>query len=219
MPYRLPNGVSACMVANQAIFLDTVKDRYFSVSGGTAQAVRAVLEQRPVQEEDLDKLARAGLIQVDDGVPASAPLPPTAPTRSLVEEAEAPTIWGAGQLFEVGTSLMRARHAVRRRPLASILDDLAVSKADLAPSAPCTDRALAYAAIFNASRRFVPIRPRCLPDSLALLASLARRRVTADLVFGVRVNPFNAHCWVQSGDIVLNDAVDNATLHTPILIA
>jgi len=37
-------------------------------------------------------------------------------------------------------------------------------------------------------------------------------------VFGVKLNPFSAHCWVQAGDIVLNDAIDHVTIHTPILV-
>ena len=176
MSYCLPSGVSACMVADRAIFLDTGKDRYFSVSGRSAQAVRAVLEQRPIDAMDVEQLAKAGLIQVADGLPTNVRPPPAAPTRSLVEEAVGPATWGAGHLFEVAARLMRARHRVSRRPLASILDDLAASKADLAPAAPCTARALAYAAKFNASRRFVPVRPRCLPDSLALLAGLGAPR-------------------------------------------
>jgi hypothetical protein len=71
---------------------------------------------------------------------------------------------------------------------------------------------------FLATRRLAPAAPRCLPDSLALLDHLARRGLGGELVFGVKLNPFSAHCWVQRGDLVLNDALDHVTLHTPILV-
>jgi len=51
-----------------------------------------------------------------------------------------------------------------------------------------------------------------------LVRFLARRRLSASIVFAVTTNPFNAHCWVQSGDLVLNDTVGNAILHTPIRV-
>lgn len=28
------------------------------------------------------------------------------------------------------------------------------------------------------------------------------------LVFGVKLDPFSAHCWVQIGDLLLNDRAD-----------
>ena len=56
------------------------------------------------------------------------------------------------------------------------------------------------------------------PTSLALLDFLARRGVFADLVLGVKLNPFGAHSWVQTGPVVLNDAVDHVNAHTPILV-
>ena len=75
-----------------------------------------------------------------------------------------------------------------------------------------------WAATYAAARRLVPIKFSCLADSLSLIAGLARRRLAADLVFGVKLHPFSAHCWVQAGDLVLNDPIDHAILHTPILV-
>jgi hypothetical protein len=78
-------------------------------------------------------------------------------------------------------------------------------------------RVISLAAAFNQARRSVPLAPRCLMDALALLDFLGSRQAFPGLVFGVRLNPFGAHCWVQSGDTVLNDRVDHTGLHTPIL--
>ena len=41
----------------------------------------------------------------------------------------------------------------------------------------------------------------------------------ADWVFAVKGAPFAAHCWIQLGDIVLNDSVENVRAYTPIMVA
>jgi hypothetical protein len=55
-----------------------------------------------------------------------------------------------------------------------------------------------------------------VPDSLALIACLWRRGLPADLYFGVRIAPFAAHCWVQSGDCLLSDPFDIVREFTPV---
>ena len=57
----------------------------------------------------------------------------------------------------------------------------------------------------------------CLFDSLALIHFLARFRVFPDWVFGVTADPFEAHCWVQTGGVVLNDTVERVSAFTPIM--
>jgi len=44
------------------------------------------------------------------------------------------------------------------------------------------------------------------------------RGLAADLVVGVRLNPFAAHSWVQAGSHVLNDRMDSVRTYTPVLV-
>ena len=69
---------------------------------------------------------------------------------------------------------------------------------------------------FARARRYVPIEPVCLLDSLSLLRFLSRRGLSANIVFGVTSEPFAAHCWVQAGDVVLNETLSDANAYTPI---
>lgn len=69
---------------------------------------------------------------------------------------------------------------------------------------------------FAASRPFVPARRACVPDSLALASCLWRRGASADVFFGVRLDPFAAHCWVQAGSILLSDPLDIVSEFTPV---
>lgn len=78
-------------------------------------------------------------------------------------------------------------------------------------------RALRLAAIFGALRPLYPRPYLCTFDSLALLEFLAARGVHPRWVFGVRAEPFHAHCWVQYGEALLNERLDRAARLTPIM--
>jgi hypothetical protein len=74
-------------------------------------------------------------------------------------------------------------------------------------------------AIFERLRVYVfTANRRCLFDSLALLNFLAWHGHFPDWVFGVRLYPFAAHCWVTSGAVVYNDTPERVGGYTPILV-
>ena len=65
-----------------------------------------------------------------------------------------------------------------------------------------------------------PLYPRpylCLFDSLALLEFLAGYHTYPRIVFGVVADPFQAHCWLQEGDVLLNDDLERVAKYKPIL--
>ncbi len=66
------------------------------------------------------------------------------------------------------------------------------------------------ARLVDAAARHGPYRATCLPRSLALWWLLRRRGVAADLRIGVRKEDgqFQAHAWVESCGLVLNDGAD-----------
>ncbi|MGH9587636.1 MAG: lasso peptide biosynthesis B2 protein, partial [Acidobacteriaceae bacterium] len=69
-----------------------------------------------------------------------------------------------------------------------------------------------------ARMRVIATGPRqCLFDALALKLFLAKYGVFPDWIFGVRINPFAAHCWLQDGRTVLNDSLDSVRRFTPIM--
>jgi hypothetical protein len=61
--------------------------------------------------------------------------------------------------------------------------------------------------VFQVLRPFYPRPYLCLFDSLALLEFLAYWTLFPAWVFGVSVDPFEAHCWVQQDTLVLCDTV------------
>jgi hypothetical protein len=219
MGYRLRDQLSVCVVEDQAIFLDLARDRYSSLGGAGAQAIGALLSDRPAAPEGLLPLLKAGLVVKTDDEARLSAVDIAPATASLVESSEPKPGFGLGDVIGVGLALLPTNHQLVDRPLADIIAGLAALRASVRATRDDDAVLRKDAALrFLAARRFVPIEPRCLPDSLGLLAFLARRRLTAALVFGVKLDPFSAHCWVQDGALVLNDAMDHVAMHTPILV-
>lgn len=71
---------------------------------------------------------------------------------------------------------------------------------------------------FDQARLLRTAANRCLPRSIACALVLARHGVRATVVIGVKRAPFGAHCWAQSGPVVLNDTWDEVQRFTPILV-
>ncbi len=59
--------------------------------------------------------------------------------------------------------------------------------------------------LFRHLLSFTPFTPKCLFGSYALLHFLDAHGLRADWIFGVQLFPFRAHCWVASGDLLLNE--------------
>lgn len=64
---------------------------------------------------------------------------------------------------------------------------------------------------------FVTVKDQCLYNSLFLIEFLACYRVYPSWYFGVRLNEFYAHCWVQDRNIVFDDSIMNTSANQPIM--
>jgi hypothetical protein len=65
---------------------------------------------------------------------------------------------------------------------------------------------------------WTPAPAKCLIRSFILLRLLRRHGLDARWVFAVRTWPFEAHCWLQAGSTVLDDARDRLVAYHPILV-
>jgi hypothetical protein len=71
--------------------------------------------------------------------------------------------------------------------------------------------------VFTTLRPYYPRPYLCIFDSLALIHFMAQFDVFPCWVYGVKLEPFGAHCWVQVGNLVVNDMVDHVRQYTPIM--
>jgi len=78
-------------------------------------------------------------------------------------------------------------------------------------------KARTLVAAFNSLRLWYPRAYLCLFDSLALLEFLALHGIYPQWIFGVTADPFQAHCWLQEGPVVLNDTLFRVCNYTPIM--
>jgi transglutaminase superfamily protein len=76
------------------------------------------------------------------------------------------------------------------------------------PGLPEMEVAQSVAAIQEAVSRHLPWQASCLEKSLVLWWQLGRSGVTAEMRIGARkeAGRFEAHAWVEVGNVVLNDS-------------
>lgn len=121
-------------------------------------------------------------------------------------------------ILAAASGLIRTRLQLRIGGLASMLHRVSASKArngDLTPSAGIIER---VAAAFEDSARLTRSHDQCLARSIAVATQLAGSGVAVDLVIGVHLRPFGAHCWIQVADRLVNDRYDAVRAYTPILV-
>jgi hypothetical protein len=215
---RLHSNVSYGLIAGRPVFLDVSRDRYLALDP-LAEAAFDRARQPPSSacpnNEDATRLLATKLFTLADDwtpmPPVQVQIPdiqisPEAPARSRL--LDVPEIW---------LLLWQARRALVSGALGSALCRLKNHRSKvLAPASSVETAALACR--FQMARALVPIAPSCLQDSLALGTWLARRGACPDIVFGVKLDPFAAHCWVQTEAAILNDAPDTVSPFAPVLV-
>jgi hypothetical protein len=211
MGWALKQGVSFCIADGQVIFLKLAEDRYVRPAAALNARFLDWLDAKGSGDAPPPKSVQKDLLEWRDA-PSAFPAPcfHAAATDALaipntVVLAAAPV---------AATALLRARLEVAIRPLNRVVEGRQhpISRT---PASNC-DRE--HASRFLAARAWLPMKRRCLPDSLALFDHLAKRGCRPTLLLGVVPEPFAAHCWVQHGGTVLNDRLDIVSRFTPILV-
>jgi hypothetical protein len=206
MYWRLLPTLNACIASDRLILLDIEGDRYSAVPSEIAAPTIDWLRADDDAAAPAAFAARLGqqvLGKTAVDVALSEILPPdVTPLQTLRSTVSAAAA--------VGTSWL----ALRTRRLKVILD----RRARLRGRGTRADTAIlrSRAQAFITARRWCPINPNCPLDSLALDRWLGAP-ANVQLVFGVVGQPFEAHCWVQSGGEVLNDSYDRVSRFEPIL--
>ena len=203
------------LVDGEPIFMDARTDTYFALEAGQNTDLIALLDGGG-QIGCGPRLAKAMGLGGEPAEIVRAECPPAA--RSLVDE-QALAHWpGPADLFSTARVVISTRWSLRRSPIETILEDLLASRAHVMDVATCGAPLSAGTRRFLSARRLVPVKGNCLLDSLALLRLLGSARHGAMLVFGVKLHPFAAHCWVQAEDLVLNDRLENVASFSPVRV-
>jgi len=117
--------------------------------------------------------------------------------------------WGLLLVCAVTSWFMLTRSPQRwKRWHASHFDENVVDESDV----------VHLVATFRTAILLIPGVRLCLANTMLLSAFLRRHGIRATWVFGVRTYPFEAHCWLEWQDIVLNDTPDHVRWFTPIMV-
>jgi len=210
MRFTLAPHVHIAFVDGDVVLLDAATDRYACLPACDAREIRSGSAVRWWDQGPLvAELAAAGYFMPSSEPPGkgrSLPVPCELDLHMLDGDVPVLTVSDL-----TTTALAGARTAWRlaaQRPMHWLRPRRY--------EAPRPDEAVALARRFTEAQLHLPRLSRCLPRSLALLDFLAGRDCPAQLVFGVRTHPFEAHCWVQAGNIVLNDTVSRLRWYAPI---
>lgn len=224
MSARVRAGLSYCRVDGHPIFLDLPGDRYFEPPAALGDALIAFVEgnEHAISKEDFGNLLRLNLLTAPS-LATCAELQPVVeePFHSALESAAPTATTGLRLILEVVGTVLVTQLLLKRRRIGDVLESLIQRRQrmlQLPLSNFSSGLAVDAALEFNNARPYAPVDTRCLPDSLALTLFLLRRRVHTHIVFGVTRDPFGAHCWVQAGNVVLNDTIGNVNNHEPILV-
>ena len=217
MAYRVREGLHWCRCSGRILFLDLVEDRY-SCLPRTLDSAFLRLSSGATDAADLAALrplAAAGLLVEDTAPPAT---PVTIPP-AIGDHCAEPGLSAAADVIAAIASQLRWALVLRLRPLGQIARSLERCAGRFEAPACDPDHVIGrFASAFAAASLLLPVHDRCLVRALAFRSLCVRRGVRPQLVFGVRLNPFHAHCWVQLDRRVLIGDFEQVRLFTPIAV-
>ena len=220
------------------IFLDMLRNKYIGVRGPELAALSKAVLGRPTIDNDLAQALKPEHVtewvsrlrdqKLISETPCDRPQLDSpcleVPMTSLMADGEqampAPD-WR--QLVRLWRSVLVTSAWMRRRNLAEIAERIAALRSRHEHQAAHAD--MHADAMRSAVTSYMFWRPfaltthdRCLNDSLALIHFMASQALFPHWVIGVKVRPFGAHSWVQSGSVVLNDLPERVRHYEPILV-
>ena len=229
--YALAHHVFICVHDEHVVFLDVHKDRYFALEAARTAGLGSLVPDWPVSVSQPDAglpsvialLLKKGILvaKVECGKAAS-PISAEKPRGNLTAEDvdQAPRI-GPAMVCRFIAAATRAALLLKYRTFGHVIDRVAgrLARATSAGRVPDIARTEGLVSAFATLRPFFfTAKDACLFDALALSEFLASYAVYPRWVFGVQARPFGAHCWLQLGDIVLNDTAEHVKHYSIIMV-
>lgn len=205
-------ALSFCVIEETALFLDLARDRYFRLPEDANAAFIASL---------VNGAAFAPALQ-SAGLKQFVSLAPLLAQGSGIVIREAADLRGCGFSPSLMIRALWEQRAIERRlakrGLHMVMSELRSVLCSRHPSRPFDADHAALVKAFEDAGLVRSAVDRCLPRSIALARLMARSGGACQVIIGVKLRPFAAHCWVQAGHLVLNESAEEAARYTPILM-
>jgi hypothetical protein len=222
--YFLPLHVHCCQRGDAFVFLDLKQDDYTLITGEAAGALRTLAETAPAEPSAtignaLRELVSGGLLTTDPraGRRFTATHSDLAMEPLLDSETPPHVTVRLSDWVNFIAACTTAAVRLRWHKIENTVAAVARRKALHGDRDIDLEQARHLTAVFQRLRSLFPANYLCLFDSLALIEFLARYRVYPTWVFGVKLEPWAAHCWIQQGQFAFNEGVEEAASYTPIM--
>lgn len=215
MPFTLRSGLSWCVCAGQAVFLDLPRNRYFCLPEAPDALFLRWASGETLAPDELTLLSACGVIEAGEDARSAATRHPAAMQDYALDGAR------GGSTADVVAAIagqLRAQCWLKLRPMADIAAQLAGERVGPPGRAPDDGMQRQVAGAFVTSAMLLRAADQCLPRAIAARRLCQRHGQEAALVFGVRLNPFAAHSWVQCDNAVIVGDLEHVRLYTPILV-
>lgn len=219
MAFALHESIRFCISGEQVILLDIRAERYFALPKSYTDAFHHWLGGEPITEREvncLERLVRRGVLCRTADEPSrsdNCSLGAFVPTAVLNTSPVRPSLLAV--VKAIGARILwawRMKHWRLERQLHH-LERLGDSR-----KATPTAEMRAIVCAFELADRVLGSHDKCMERSFALVSVCRKYGLRAQAVIGVQNAPFAAHCWVQDGEIVLNEQPDRVQLFTPIMV-
>ena len=235
-PVRLADDVFYCLSDDRMVFLDLRRDKYLCLNERNTRIAASLLPNASVPARlpsserfgDADNntervyhaLTHTGLITDEEAAGKRAAIVEVqTPENPLTESASEAGNVRLGHLSVFFRACIRASCKLRFYSMQQTVRSIESRKLQQTVSPTSSDNSLQeLVTVFRHLRPYYPRKYLCLYDSLALVEFLSHYGLYPQWVFGVAVDPFNAHCWVQDTNCVLNDSLEFVRRYTPIMV-
>ncbi|WP_374414932.1 lasso peptide biosynthesis B2 protein [Novosphingobium colocasiae] len=220
MGFTLRDGISFCHVGDRIIFLDVLADRYFCLSRDAEHSFLELAEGGTPPPDDLhvQGLLARGLLKASAASAAPAACGPIRIPHTSILDLDLPLPGLAGTTSAL-CCLAATRVRLKMAGLGQTLSWLSTRKARLTNCSASPDGQIGrIMAGFVAAAHLASQIDLCLANSIAVASRMIAKGMRPDIVLGVQLGPFSAHCWVQYRDRLVNDRFDMVRTFTPILV-
>jgi hypothetical protein len=208
--------VHAVRVGDDIVFLDAVADRYLCWPLADGLLLSDDRRRLAIRDRDaVSDLESAGLIS-RSVIPSLASCGLPEPFADLWPNHSSPP--GRGDRWALTQASWDAAVVYPRQTFAELLNFGRARAPAAFPDAEPDPEMIRLVSGFHRWAYWVPAPAKCLIRSFILLRHLRRHGLDARWVFAVRTWPFQAHCWLQAGATVLDDARERLAPYHPILV-
>lgn len=229
--YYLPRHVYACSLQGGLVFVDLLRNRYFSIGETDSRAIGPHIVNHPVAQNSSDgslpasqsvaaRLLQAGLLQRQDSGSrdfAPADVDRAAALLSIEDVYRGPQP-ARDYLLSFAVSCLWARVSLRTRSLHAIACSLKRTKAQDGAATFDAEKTASLVYVFRKLRPYAfTSLDQCLFHALALTRFLNHHGQFPTWVIGVRLRPWGAHSWVQHDHWVLDTTPEIVREYVPLL--